>query len=223
MTNKINKVIKVMNRVMASMGFVSMMVALMAVPAVSYAALLYRQLDFGMTGADVTDLQTFLAQDPTIYPQGLITGYFGSLTRAAVSSFQARNGISVVGRVGPITLAAINAQMGGLGGDVNAPIINPVSVSTSRNTATVKWSTNENASAKVFYSTSPISLVEKTSRYGNVGISGSSFLVNSNLQTSHTANLSDLDSGTKYYYVAYVKDAAGNESLTWPETFNTSN
>lgn len=221
MKNQINTV-KVLKSVPASIGLLVAAVVFAGAPAISYAATLYRQLELGMSGSDVTDLQAFLAQDPTIYPQGLVTGYFGSLTAAAVSNFQARNGISVVGRVGPITLAAINAQMGGAGNDVNAPIINPVSVNTGRNTATVKWSTNENASAKVFYSPSPINLVEKTSRYSALGISGSSFLANSDLQTSHSANLTGLDSDTKYYYVAYVKDAAGNESVTWPETFNTS-
>jgi len=221
MKNQINTV-KVLKSAPASIGLLVAALVFIGAPVISYAATLYRQLELGMSGSDVTDLQAFLAQDPTIYPQGLVTGYFGSLTAAAVSNFQARNGISVVGRVGPITLAAINAQMGGAGNDVNAPIINPVSVNTGRNTATVKWSTNENASAKVFYSTSPINLVEKTSKNSALGISGSSFLANSDLQTSHNANLTGLDSNTKYYYVAYVKDAAGNESLTWPETFNTS-
>jgi len=62
------------------------------------AATLTRQLELGMRGDDVSSLQTFLAQDVTIYPQGLVTGYFGSLTKSAVSNFQARNGISTVGR-----------------------------------------------------------------------------------------------------------------------------
>lgn len=37
---------------------------------------------------EVKKLQTFLAQDAAVYPQGLVTGYFGPLTTAAVKRFQ---------------------------------------------------------------------------------------------------------------------------------------
>src|SRR3989304_8993450 len=42
------------------------------------------------TDGEVTKLQQFLAQDKTIYPEGLITGYFGSLTQKAVQRWQAK-------------------------------------------------------------------------------------------------------------------------------------
>lgn len=45
-------------------------------------------LRFGMSNSDVTRLQTLLAQDPSLYPEGLVTGYFGTLTRQAVIRFQ---------------------------------------------------------------------------------------------------------------------------------------
>src|SRR3990167_4279780 len=50
-------------------------------------------LDFGATGGNVTSLQQFLAADASIYPEGLVTGYFGSLTRAAVQRYQCKQGI----------------------------------------------------------------------------------------------------------------------------------
>ena len=217
--------LKVLKGVLLSAGLLTAVFAFVASPAVSYAANLYRQLDLGMSGSDVGTLQTFLAQDPTIYPQGLVTSYFGSLTQSAVSNFQARNGLDTVGRVGPQTLIAINAQMSGgstSGSDVNAPVINSVNVDTGKNTAEISWKTNEDSNATIFYNTSPISLTEG-SAFTDVNISGSRFLAHSDFQTSHDANLTDLDSDTKYYYVVYVKDAAGNESLTWPQTFNTDN
>ena len=71
-----------------------------------------RELEFGMHGDDITALQLFLAKDKTLYPEGLITGYFGSLTRSAVRRFQARYGIKQVGRVGPITLEKLNELIG---------------------------------------------------------------------------------------------------------------
>ena len=67
-----------------------------------------RQLEEGMQGEDVKKLQQLLSTDPEIYPEGLITGYFGPKTRRAVEKFQERAGVDQVGRVGPQTLARIN-------------------------------------------------------------------------------------------------------------------
>lgn len=69
---------------------------------------LARQLSLGMTGDDVKLLQQILATDPDIYPEGLTTGYFGSLTEKAVKKFQAKFGIDQAGRVGPQTLTRLN-------------------------------------------------------------------------------------------------------------------
>lgn len=182
------------------------------------AATLYRQLELGMRGSDVSDLQIFLAKDATIYPQGLVTGYFGQLTRSAVVNFQARNGISTVGRVGPITMAAINAQMGS---DNNSPFIGPVSASVSNTFATLSWNTNENASAVLYYSTSPISMIEGSPTTG-VTIGGSSVLVHTDLRSSHSATVTGLQANTTYFFVVYVRDGLGNESVTWPSTFKTA-
>lgn len=69
---------------------------------------LVRQLWRGVTGDDVALLQEILATDPDIYPEGLITGYFGPLTEKAVKKFQQKMGVEQVGRVGPKTIAKIN-------------------------------------------------------------------------------------------------------------------
>lgn len=69
---------------------------------------LERQLERGMSGEEVEELQEILATDSEIYPEGLTTGYFGPLTEAAVKRFQAKAGIAQVGRVGPQTLSRIN-------------------------------------------------------------------------------------------------------------------
>jgi peptidoglycan hydrolase-like protein with peptidoglycan-binding domain len=73
---------------------------------------LIRELDLGDEGNDVMNLQVFLAADPSLYPEGLVTGYYGSLTTAAIKRFQAKYGISQVGRVGPQTMAKLNEVMG---------------------------------------------------------------------------------------------------------------
>lgn len=59
---------------------------------------------------EVTCLQQFLKREGTeIYPEGLITGNFGNLTKSAVIRFQKKHGIIQTGFVGPITRAKINA------------------------------------------------------------------------------------------------------------------
>jgi len=46
------------------------------------------RLQMGSRGKDVEGLQKCLAKDPEIYPEGKITGYFGSETKEAVIKFQ---------------------------------------------------------------------------------------------------------------------------------------
>lgn len=69
---------------------------------------LIRQLRIGMTGEDISLLQQILATDSEIYPEGLITGYFGPLTEKAVKKFQKVANFEQVGMVGPKTLSKVN-------------------------------------------------------------------------------------------------------------------
>ncbi len=63
----------------------------------------------GSEGDHVTTLQTLLAADAAIYPEGKVTGFFGPATRRAIQRFQARNGLEQVGSVGPRTRSLLNA------------------------------------------------------------------------------------------------------------------
>jgi len=74
---------------------------------------LTKSLKLGAEGKEVETLQKFLKQDPGIYPEGKVTGYYGSLTEKAVKKFQQKNGIESVGTVGPITMTKINEIIGG--------------------------------------------------------------------------------------------------------------
>ncbi|MDP2593906.1 MAG: peptidoglycan-binding protein [bacterium] len=69
------------------------------------------QLGLGATGNSVCYLQTLLAADPAVYPEGRVTCYFGPLTAAAVRKFQGKHGIERVGFIGPRTLAAIAGDL----------------------------------------------------------------------------------------------------------------
>jgi len=71
-----------------------------------------RQLKSGIKGDDISTLQSFLARDMSVYPEGLITGYFGNLTKKAVQKFQekyniASKGKAGYGEVGPKTKAKL--------------------------------------------------------------------------------------------------------------------
>ena len=68
----------------------------------------YSPLGLGSEGADVTQLQNRLTTDG--YYSGPITGYFGSLTMAAVKRYQSAHGLDPLGFVGPATRAALNGQ-----------------------------------------------------------------------------------------------------------------
>lgn len=82
------------------------------VPQSSSPAFVFsRSLMLGISGKDVSELQTFLAKDSILYPEGLITGYFGPLTEQAVKNLQARHGIEAIGIVGPKTRALIHSLL----------------------------------------------------------------------------------------------------------------
>lgn len=51
----------------------------------------------GLTNKSVELLQKVLATDPSVYPKGLITGYFGDLTKEALMNFQVKYKLPVTG------------------------------------------------------------------------------------------------------------------------------
>jgi len=83
-----------------------------------------RALARGVSGDDVKQLQEFLKTFPDIYPEGLVTGYFGTLTEGAVKKFQKQNGIESVGIVGPKTQEKLNVIAAAVPA---APAITPAS------------------------------------------------------------------------------------------------
>lgn len=65
----------------------------------------------GSTGQDVTTLQEHLSSQPDVYPEQLVTGYYGQLTKRAVTKLQEKIGLEPIGVVGPKTLKVINQQL----------------------------------------------------------------------------------------------------------------
>lgn len=113
-----------------------------AAPLVTQAALSAQQRTSLATGADlfvgsrgdrVALLQQFLSDQTDallqIYPEKIVSGYFGALTKSAVVRFQLKNHIvPAAGYVGPKTRAVINSLLAGVS-------VSGGSVSTSGTTA----------------------------------------------------------------------------------------
>jgi len=82
--------------------------AVAATTAASVAHTFRTYLKLGSMGTDVTELQKKLTEDG-VY-SGPVTGYFGSLTQAAVKKYQAKYQIDQLGVVGPATRAQLNSS-----------------------------------------------------------------------------------------------------------------
>jgi peptidoglycan hydrolase-like protein with peptidoglycan-binding domain len=184
---------------------------------------LTNQMGIGSTGSDVSKLQTFLASNSDLYSGGLVTGYFGPLTNAAVIQYQLGYGISPVGHVGPVTLASMNNTMArGYGIDVYGSTIYGTSVSTTSNSATINWTATGYNSGKVFYSTSPISAIPAVGQFTAPIFVGATNVSTAYSQLGQSVVIGGLQSGTRYYYIIQVADASGNVSVTNTMTFMTN-
>lgn len=220
MKNTHNKMFAVVT-VLASLGFASQAFAYTTINS---------QIDFGESNVDVTSLQTFFKDNPSIYPEGLVTGYFGSLSRDAVERFQVQNNIinsgnaasTGYGRVGPTTRDRINSlinQGGWVISDMSGPWIYAVNKSVSNTSVTINWSTNENATGKIFYNTNPITMSEGDINSVGFGSTNGFTATNDNLaRISQQVTITSLLPNTLYYYVVVSTDLAGNVSVWNPNT-----
>ncbi len=193
----------------------ALLLGLIAVPGLALAAFT-QNLSIGSTGAEVTELQTYLASDASIYPEGLVTGYYGELTKSAVARFQAKYGIDQVGSVGPVTRAKLNALIGTggsggqTGGDISAPVATQSNVSVSGTSATIRWSTNESARHRVMYGTVWPFL------YASAPSASDTFI-----DATADVTLSGLSPNTRYYFTRESIDLSGNVMWTVGESFVT--
>jgi peptidoglycan hydrolase-like protein with peptidoglycan-binding domain len=189
-------------------------------------------LDLGATGSQVTELQTYLATNASVYPSGLVTGYFGPLTQAGVQRFQTVQGIvsagtpetTGYGRVGIQTMTRINELMG-FHGQTSwdaTPRLSNSSVKHTDTTATFTWVTNEPTQGQVYWSSTPLQLNEATGPNQQPYVSGTLAIDAGGLQTNHTVTVSNLRANTRYYYLVRGVDNVGNMSMIWPSSFRTN-
>lgn len=176
---------------------------------------------------EVSKLQQFLSKDSAVYPERLVTGYFGSLTEAAVKRWQTKNGIQPVGSAGPVTREAIKQATA-----ITAPAITPTvtmaPASTSASTtATSTTATSTAATSTVATSTPAISTLGNiilSPSSGQVAeavtITGSGFTATGNdvyLGAGIIQNLSSFNGGTMITF--QIPSEAGTTKI-FPGTYN---
>ncbi len=192
------------------------------------------QLDLGESNSDVTHLQTFFAANSSIYPEGLVTGYFGGLTRASVIRFQAQYGFDQVGRVGPMTRDKINDLInagGWTGSTPTAPTSNlkaaafyNIAMSQGNTSTTFTFNTDETTTARVVYSTYRLQFNEGDINSNGFGPIGGSVVNSPNSYSqSHSITVSGLQANTIYYYTVIATDANGNASIIEPNAAYRTN
>jgi len=92
--------------------------------------------------------------------------------------------------------------------DSTAPTISAIASSTDTTTATITWTTNENATSSVSYgSTVSYDLASSSNELAS---------------TTHTINLSGLDSGSDYHFKIFSTDTYGNTSSSSDNIFTTT-
>jgi len=99
--------------------------------------------------------------------------------------------------------------------NVTFPVISAVQATNIQaNSATITWNTNEISTSQVQYN--------KTGTFvNNCATNNDCTVLDSNYVSGHTVNLSNLDSGTTYYYRVRSKDVAGNEAISINYNFST--
>lgn len=96
--------------------------------------------------------------------------------------------------------------------DTTAPSLVSIAVSNiASTTAKISWTTSENATGKVYYSSA-----------ATFSTGTASTVATTSLSTSHNFNLSGLSASTTYRYMVESKDAAGNISTSSVGSFLTS-
>jgi hypothetical protein len=174
-----------------SLGIISSDKADAAKAAVSSSAsaMVYsKDLTVGSSGSEVSALQAKLGVSPA-------TGYFGSITKAAVMAYQAANGVPSTGFVGPLTRAKLNGSVAASGSTSGSTtVVN----SGIEGTLTVAEESVSNSSVREGDTMKPL-----------LGISVEAKLSDINIQRIKLDLGTTTSFYTKVYKTLYVVDASG--------------
>lgn len=148
----------------------------------------------GTRSDDVVTLQTLLAKDTHIYPERYVTGYYGTLTSAAVERFKNKYDEP---RVSVESIAV--------------PHIFGLSATSTKTTMTVAWRTDVPTSAKIWWGSPGPLDPERMMPVGTAEFS-----------ESHRADFSGvIYASTTYAFVIAVRDVSGNTSTTTEQLYVT--
>lgn len=205
-----------------------------------------RTLRRGLSGKDVEGVQAYLAQFPDIYPEGLVTGYFGILTEKAIQRFQKKNDIvssgtpasTGYGQAGPKTRSKINELITeGAGKSEVVPPGLPKAPGVQDSIDPVLLPKDEDItppiisgvqSKEVTEVSATILWVTDENTTGTVRydiatpISDTFSVTDMESRTDHTVVLPLLSPGTVYYYSVVASDDAGNKTNGDVKSFTTT-
>jgi hypothetical protein len=186
----------------------------------AHAATINNQMAIGSTGIDVRQLQTLLATSNSLYPAGIVSGYYGRLTANAVAQFQIAYNLPPVGNVGPRTLAKLDQLManGVTVLDVNAPFITNARSTVNGTSATISWNTSSMAFGKVHFDVVPVIMNESLVSMREPETSGT-VSTEAGENISHSLTFNSLNHGQTYYYSIESADETGNLSVILPSAF----
>ena len=181
-------------------------------PATAIATVSYSAANLNASIADT--LQITVQSSSEVTPEaitltetgvntGLFRGSFGllSVSPAGDGKLAVSNGDTITATCTAISKSTIAAV------DLLAPTLSGITASPLRLTSRIDWSTNESSTTVVLYGTSANTLDKS--------------LVNTTLSAAHSATLTGLQPGTKYYYQVQSSDAVGNIATSTVLSFTT--
>jgi hypothetical protein len=109
------------------------------------------------------------------------------------------------------TSSEISFRTNSLPTDATAPVISELAYMPATTTVAVSWKTNENASSRVYFSTtSPVATASTTAN-----------VFDATLRQNHLLTVSGLTASTTYYFAVESVDASGNKTATPTFMVNT--
>lgn len=149
-------------------------------------------LEKGMRNDDVMTLQSLLAKDMQIYPEGYVTGYYGTLTSAAVERFK--------NKYNEPTLTVES---------VGTPRISAIAATSTDTTMTIVWKTDVPTTAKIWWGApGPLDPILMTP------------ISTMTLSKDHSARFAGtMYASTTYAFIISATDENGNTSMTEEQNY----
>ncbi len=122
-----------------------------------------------------------------------------------------------------ITISVKSNQIIGVKTDTVAPVITlTTTTNITANSSRINWSTNENATSKVYY-TAEAPLVYYSDGAPIVDTSTALNVSDGTFVTSHSISLTGLNAHTVYHFIVESRDTSGNTARSTEQRFNTAN